>query len=494
VKRPALAAVPGAPAPAVVVARREERAVWLVVGIAILLAVAASTRGVQPAMVLGAFVVPLVIVAGRRVLLAWQTLLVLILAVILFIPIRRYTLGGGLPIELEPYRVLIAIVLGCWFLALAADPKVKWKATGFAGPMIMLLIAIFGSLAFNLARVNAVSQIVIKSVTFFGSYLLIVCFVTSILTRGKQLDWILKLFVGGAGIVACFALYEWRTGTNYFNNLQAIIPILHYQDVGESLQRGTGVRAWASAQHSIALGAALVMQLPLAIYLFKKTGQKIWLGVGMVLTLGALSTGSRTAAVMLIVIMVCFLWLKRAEAVRMAPYVVMAVVLIQGVMPGTLGTFRVILNPSFLIKEQSTEGGTGSGRLADLGPGLAEWSNKPLFGQGFATRIVDRDAGVLGSQQILDDQWLSTLLEIGAVGLIGLLWLFCRAIRRLAYRARQETGPDGWLPACLAASLTAFAVGMLTFDAFAFIQVTFFAFILLGFAAVITRRDWVPAD
>jgi hypothetical protein len=31
---------------------------------------------------------------------------------------------------------------------------------------------------------------------------------------------------------------------------------------------------------------------------------------------------------------------------------------------------------------------------------------------------------------------------------------------------------------------------MFTFDAFAFIQVTFFAFILLGFAAVVTRRDW----
>jgi hypothetical protein len=75
------------------------------------------------------------------------------------------------------------------------------------------------------------------------------------------------------------------------------------------------------------------------------------------------------------------------------------------------------------------------------------------------------------------------------VGLIGLLWLFCRAIRRLAHRARLEPGVDGWLPTCLAASLTAFAVGMFTFDAFAFIQVTFFAFIMLGFSAVVTRGD-----
>ena len=70
---------------------------------------------------------------------------------ILFIPIRRYTVGGGLPIELEPYRVLIAIVLGCWFCALAADPKVNWRPTGFAAPIITLLVAILGSLALNLA-------------------------------------------------------------------------------------------------------------------------------------------------------------------------------------------------------------------------------------------------------------------------------------------------------------------------------------------------------
>jgi hypothetical protein len=40
----------------------------------------------------------------------------------------------------------------------------------------------------------------------------------------------------------------------------------------------------------------------------------------------------------------------------------------------------------------------------------------------------------------------------------------------------------------LSAALTSFAVGMLTFDAFAFIQVTFFMFIMLGFAGVVTTR------
>ena len=49
-------------------------------------------------------------------------------------------------------------------------------------------------------------------------------------------------------------------------------------------------------------------------------------------------------------------------------------------------------------------------------------------------------------------------------------------------RRRRRTGPDSWLATALAASIISFAVGMLTFDAFAFIQVTFFAFVMLGFA------------
>ena len=117
------AALPGGPAGGVRAARRAELWLWLIVAVALVATVAASTRGVPPVFVLAAFVVPLVLVAGQRVFLAWQTLLGVVIAVILFIPIRRYTLGGGLPFELEPYRVLIAVVLGCWLLALAADPE-----------------------------------------------------------------------------------------------------------------------------------------------------------------------------------------------------------------------------------------------------------------------------------------------------------------------------------------------------------------------------------
>ena len=197
---------------------------------------------------------------------------------------------------------------------------------------------------------------------------------------------------------------------------------------------------------------------------------------------------------MLIVAVCCFFWLKREQLIRMFPLVLVLMVVIQGVMPGTLASFKFMLNPAYVVQEQSVEGGTGSGRIADLGPSLGEWARgNPFVGQGFATRATSEEGDESGAQ-ILDNQWLGTLLEVGAVGAIGLMWLFCRAIRRLARRARSRDDADGWLATCLCASLLAWTVGLFTYDAFAFIQVTFLAFVLLGVAVVVARGDEASPD
>jgi O-antigen ligase len=476
-------------------ARKAERALYVTLAIAALLIVAAAAMRVQANPILGAAVFAIVLVAYQRTLLAWQTMLGAILVVILFIPIRRYTVGGGLPIELEPYRVLIAVVLGCWFCALAADPDVKWRKTGLEGPIGLILLAILLSLAANVSAVNAVSGLVVKQISFFASYFLVIYFIASVVSPGRGLDRMLRLLVGGGTILSICALIEWRTGTNLFNGLGRVIPVLHYVDLGEAMERGTGVRAMGSAQHPIALGAALVMLIPLTVYLHRRDNHWGWLAALGILTLGALATGSRTAALMLVVTLVAFVVIKPAETIRLLPWLLPLTVVIQVVMPGTLGTFKAILNPSYVIKEQSFETGTGTGRIADLGPALDEWSRKPFFGAGFGTRITTTEAGPGGvgnikGAQILDNQWLGMLLDIGVVGVLGFMWLFCRAIRRLARRARSDTGPEGWLMTSLAAALTAFAIGLFTFDAFAFIQAMFLAFILLAFAGVATRpRD-----
>jgi O-antigen ligase len=193
---------------------------------------------------------------------------------------------------------------------------------------------------------------------------------------------------------------------------------------------------------------------------------------------------------MLIALLVTFACIKPRESLRLAPLLLPMLIVIQAVMPGTLGTMKSMLSPSYVIQEQSYDQGATAGRVADLGPALDRWSRKPLAGTGFGTTVADATASKESEQQILDDQWLGSLLEIGAIGVLALIALFVTAIRRLTRVAKRSRDGDGWLPTALAASLIAFAVGMFTFDAFAFIQVTFFAFVLFGFTGLVARPDW----
>jgi hypothetical protein len=438
-------------------------------------------------LVLGLVVVGFVVAAYQRVLLAWQTMLALILVVILFVPIRRYTLSGGLPFELEPYRILIAAVLGCWLCGIAADPRVRVRASGLEGPIGALLLAMLLSMVANLSRVNAAGAMVVKNFTFFLSYVLVLYFVVSVVRARRDVDRAITLLVGGGTILSVAALIEWRTSTNLFNWYSHAAPFLHYIDEGVAQTRGSGFRARASAQHPIALTAALVMLVPLALYLYQRHRQRIWLVCGALLTLGALSTGSRTGAVMLMALVVSFLCIRFRETVRLLPFLLPMLLVIQVAMPGTLGTMKSMLKPSYLIKEQSYDQGATAGRAADLGPALDRWATKPFLGSGFGTTVADPNAPKESDKQILDDQWLGSLLEIGALGALALLWLFVRAVRRLNRVGKTASGADGWLATALAASIISFAVGMLTFDAFAFIQVTFLTFVVLALSSVAVR-------
>jgi hypothetical protein len=468
-------------------ATRSERRLWIAVGLALATVLGLAVADGPANLALGLIVVGFVVAAYQQVLLSWQTMLGLILVVILFIPIRRYTVSGNLPFELEPYRILIAAVLGCWLCGIAADPRVRVRASGLETPIGALLLAMLLSMAVNLPRVNAAGATVIKNFTFFLSYVLVLYFVVSIVRARRDVDRVIILLVAGGTILAVAALIEWRTSTNLFGWYSHVAPFLHYIDEGIAQTRGNGFRARASAQHPIALSAALVMLLPLALYLYQRHRRRIWLLSAGLLTLGALSTGSRTAMIMLMAVLVSFLCIRFRDTVRLLPFLLPMLVVIQVAMPGTLGTMRSMLNPSYLIKEQSYDQGYSAGRAADLGPALDRWAAKPFLGSGFGTTVADPSAPKESEKQILDNQWLGSLLEIGALGVLALLWLYVRSVRRLTRLAKGASGADAWLATALAAAIISFAAGMLTFDAFAFIQVTFLTFVLLALSSVAVR-------
>ncbi len=478
--------------PGATAGRRESIAagVVLVTSLALVTTVVLLDRGVRVAAVL-LLVIPLVV--AHRWILASRTLLSCVLLIVLFVPMKRYTLPSSLPFHLELYRVAVAFVLVTWFLSLLVDRRVSLRKTGFERPLFLFVGAIALSLLLNRARVDAVSTDVVKSVMFFASYLLFLYAVVSIIRSARDIDFLVRLLVVGGGVLGFFTIVEALTTFNVFNHISSVLPILNYNAAGDisTTARGGHLRAYASAQHSIALGAAFAVLLPLAVYRACAFRRWIWFLPGLLMLLGLLATRSRTPVLMLLAIVLVYIVLRPAEVKRLWPAVVPLLIVVHFALPGTIGSLTQSFFPSGGLVAQQKHASVGSGRIATLGPALdSEFDPNPVAGEGFATRIVQPDQYVpVANAPILDDQWLGVLLETGLVGTVALAWFFARCLRRLGTAARRDYSPRGWLLAATTASVAAYFVSMFTYDAFAFIQVTFLLFTLIALGAATLFSD-----
>ncbi len=430
----------------------------------------------------------------RRPLLAWSGFLTALLLVILFVPIRRYRLPGNLPFQLEPYRVLVALIVLGWIASLLVDSRVRLRRSRFEVPLSLLLSATVASIFVNPARVSEFQTTALKSFTFFMSFFIVFYLIVSVVRSRRVLDQLVKTLVGGGAVVALLAVIEARAGFTPFTRLHQVFPFLAPDpSFGGELGRGAAVRAYGPAEHPIALGAALVMLVPLAIYVVRTSSTRWWFATGA-LVVGVLATVSRTGVVMLLIAGLAFLVLRPRETRRLWPALVPLLVATHFAVPGTLGSLKQAFLPEAgLVEEQrGSEGScTSAGRVADLGPTFAEIANKPFLGHGFGTRIV---TGPDSNACILDNQWLGNLLDVGAFGTLAWVMLFLAVFRRLGSAARKDESPRGWLLVAIVSGVAAYSVGMFTFDALGFTQVTFLLFVLLGIgaAAVNMPEEWRP--
>jgi len=436
--------------------------------------------------------------ACYRALLPWRAQVGLIVYVIWFIPIKRYTLPINLPFQLEPYRLIVGLVFLVWLTSLMIDPRVRARKTAFDGPVVAYGIAIVLSLLANPHRVARVSTDVIKTLLFTATFFIVYYVIASVIRDRRQLDFIVRALVTGGVGVAISAIVEWRTSYSIFNHLHSIMPFLRFNGAYQTDHTGR-LRVFASAQHPIALGAALMLLVPFAIYLLKLTKHKRWWLAILVLLLGSLATSSRTAITMLAAMGLVYLTTRPRDVRRMWPAILPILVAVHFAIPGALGeNFKAFFPKGGLIAEQK-DAGNGHGRVASFWPAMHnEVSKDPMLGEGFGTRIV----AALGAKSsnataaILDDQWLGALCETGLVGVFSLGWLFVRFLRRTRREAKDDDSPRAWLLLAAGAASTAFAVGMLTYDAFGFIQVTFLLFITFGIGAValhLSPADWEEA-
>ena len=454
-----------------------------------LTAAAATDRGVK--LIAPAVLLTVVVTVWNRQLLQWRAMLAAIILVVLFIPLRRYTFPASLPIQLEPYRVLVAFLFFAWFTSLLIDPRVRPRHSGLGAPVAAYVAVAVASLIANPTRFHSLSSIVTKKLTFFGSFFLLFFVIVSCCRRFEDVERLVKVVVLGSCVVSFFGIVQSRTGFNIFDHVPLLQRGALPLSTGDftAISRGGRIRAYASAQHPIALGAALALVTPLAIAVAAYSKRRIWWVAPVILLLGAIASVSRTAMLMFLIIVLVFLWLRPTHVKRCWPLLLPGVVVIHLAVPGTIGGLVQSFFPKGGLVAQQTNAAVGSGRLATLGPALhKEFLPDPLVGEGFGTRIVDPLDGTPNAP-ILDDQWAGILCETGILGFGALLWLFVLFIRRTGRESKHDPTARGWLLAGLAAAAASFFIGMVTFDAFSFIQVTILFFVCLGLGCALLRLE-----
>ncbi len=196
----------------------------------------------------------------------WPNAVALFLLVIWLIPARGYRLPITLPFNLEPYR----IVLGGLFLALIVAAflgRAKLEVLGFGIPLAILAGTATVSAIMNYEDIGSAAGNpgAFRALSYYLGFLAVFVLVASTIKTHAGMDTVVRGLVLGATVVALSAIYESRSGYNAFDHLADWIPALIREQRTGFLERGGNLRVYASAQHPIALSAALFMTFPLAL-------------------------------------------------------------------------------------------------------------------------------------------------------------------------------------------------------------------------------------
>ncbi|ANJ26287.1 O-antigen ligase family protein [Agromyces aureus] len=466
----------------------------VVIAAAVLAVVALAAVLLMPPLIAAAAIgFTAVLVLLRRFVFTWSAMIIGLAAVIMLVPARRYAIPIPLPFQLEPYRLVLGIVLVALVVSLILKPEVRWRPVAFGWPIGIFLTTIAVSFVINVTELanEALVQTALGGMTQM-LFMLAVFFCFRLLLRSERDVMLLITFVTWAGVVvAFFAIIERLSRFNVFLVLGNVLPLTLLREGGDVSRAGVA-RAFGSAQHPIALAVALCILIPLAVYLAKyaawprnEINRKIvYAGAVILLFGGIMAAISRTAVVVLAVMFLVTLIFHPKVAgvlfVLAMPVVLLAAAVLPKVFESMVLSF---LDVDSLVASQYTSAGMGgAGRLADLEPAMAEVEQQPFFGSGFGSRIVIGDDA---NAFILDNQFLGTLMETGALGVLGLaVFLLVPPIMLLRFAfAQAAERRHAVLALAIAVAISGYIAAIFFYDAFGFFQTFFILCMLLAAGA-----------
>lgn len=281
---------------------------------------------------------------------------------------------------------------------------------------------------------------------------------------------VLRRQVFGATAVALLGAIEFLSGVNVTNYIR--LPGLVAQaPVTDLMIRGGLDRVSSTTSQPIEFGAVVVMTIPFALHQarFSSPDKRVsrWLQVAVLVIAAPLSV-SRSAILALITIAIVILptWSKKE---RQSAYVFIGVAFAAFLVfvPSLISTLTHLI---FQISSDSS----AQSRVKAITISWSYISQNPWLGRGFATFLPQ-------SYFFVDDQYVTSTIEAGFIGLLALIMLFVTgwAVARSA-RRRAVDAEGRHLAQCLAASVAAAAISFSDYDALSFAMASGLTFMVLG--------------
>jgi hypothetical protein len=274
-----------------------------------------------------------------------------------------------------------------------------------------------------------------------------------------RLNVILRVFVACGVFVSMIALIQFTLKIDPTKYLR--VPGLSSKGLDSEFEiRGAGIRVASTTSHYIELAASLSVILPFAIhyalYGHNKRARQLGLASTVIIAAGILTTISRTGilaiGLMLLALVPVWTWRNRYNALGVGIGLLGVLTVVKPSLTKTLFTLfnSPSDNPAFTVRE-------------DRYPLVWHYFYQhPWLGRGTGTYIAPQ-------YQVLDNQWLSTLISNGIIGVATMAALHITAIvlAGLALRRASNMADRHLCAAMVSTQLIAIGVAG-TFDALSF--------------------------
>jgi O-antigen ligase len=377
--------------------------------------------------------------------------------------------------------LIVGFALFCWWvlvrftshLLLTGPQPLRWAVLAF---MVSVLVSYAAGFLRGLTSMesNAADRMVLFFCVFAGTILTAADGVPNWL----RLRGILKVLVCCAGVVALIGLLQYKLAIDVTQYL--VFPGLEPKGwtIGFEL-RGGGMRVASTTTHYIELAAYLALSLPFAIHFAcfsrRRWRRRLALLCTALIAGGIATTISRTGVLalglMVAVLFPVWSWRMRYNigAVGAGLFVALA-----AASPGLANTLIRLFdspanNPAFTVR-------------AERYPLVFHYvAQRPWLGRGTGTWVAPQ-------YQILDNQWLDTLLSNGIVGVVVLAGLHITGIVLAGLALRRSTTPeDRHLCAALISTQVIGLVVAGTFDSLSFSTYATMLALTLGLCGTVWR-------